>query len=93
MVNQLVRYRMVFTGRVQGVGFRYTANNAANQHHLTGYVKNEYDGSVTVEVQGAEEAIYLFIKSLANDRYIGIDDMQKQQIPIEADERGFIVQY
>ncbi|SEK61366.1 acylphosphatase [Pseudobutyrivibrio ruminis] len=93
MVNQLVRYRMVFTGRVQGVGFRYTANNAANQYHLTGYVKNEYDGSVTVEVQGAEEAIYLFIKSLASDRYIGIDDMQKQQIPIEADERGFIVQY
>lgn len=93
MVNQLVRYRMIFTGRVQGVGFRYTANNAANQYHLTGYVKNEYDGSVTVEVQGAEEAIYLFIKSLANDRYIAIDDMQKQQIPVEADERGFIVQY
>lgn len=93
MVNQLVRYRMIFTGRVQGVGFRYTANNAANQYHLTGYVKNEYDGSVTVEVQGAEEAIYLFIKSLANDRYIAIDDIQKQQIPIEADERGFIVQY
>ena len=53
---------MVFTGRVQGVGFRYKANYIADQYRLTGYVKNEYDGSVTVEIQGSEQEIYMFLK-------------------------------
>ena len=84
---------MVFSGCVQGVGFRYKANYVANQYRLTGYVKNEYDGSVTVEIQGSEQEIYMFLKSLANDRYIDIYDLKKEKIPVEDDERGFIVQY
>ena len=84
---------MVFSGRVQGVVFRYKANYIANQYRLTGYVKNEYDGSVTVEIQGSEQEIYMFLKSLANDRYIDIYDLKKEKIPVEDDERGFIVQY
>ena len=92
-MKELVRYHMVFSGRVQGVGFRYKANYVANQDRLTGYVKNEYDGSVTVEIQGSEQEIYMFLKSLANDRYIDIYDLKKKKIPVEDDDRGFIVQY
>ncbi|WP_458459448.1 acylphosphatase [Pseudobutyrivibrio sp.] len=92
-MKELVRYHMVFSGRVQGVGFRYKANYIADQYRLTGYVKNEYDGSVTVEIQGSEQEIYMFLKSLANDRYIDIYDLKKEKIPVEDDERGFIVQY
>ena len=92
-MKELVRYHMVFTGRVQGVGFRYKANYIADQYRLTGYVKNEYDGSVTVEIQGSEQEIYMFLKSLANDRSIDIYDLKKERIPVEEDERGFIVQY
>ena len=44
------RYRLCFYGMVQGVGFRFTAMHAANMYRLTGYVRNEYDGSVTCEV-------------------------------------------
>ncbi|SHI49276.1 acylphosphatase [Pseudobutyrivibrio xylanivorans] len=58
---------MVFSGRVQGVGFRYKANYIADQYRLTGFVRNEFDGAVTVEVQGTEEEIYRFLKSLASD--------------------------
>ncbi len=92
-MKELVRYHMVFAGRVQGVGFRYKANYVADQYRLTGYVRNEYDGSVTVEIQGSEQEIYMFLKSLANDRYIDIYEVQKERIPVEEDERGFIVQY
>lgn len=45
------RYRLSFYGIVQGVVFRYTVMHAANMYRLTGYVKNEYDGSVTCEVR------------------------------------------
>lgn len=92
-MRELVRYKMIFTGRVQGVGFRYKASHVANEYRLTGYVKNEYDGSVTVEIQGTEQEIYMFLKALSHDRYIDIYNLEKVRIPLEDDERSFIVQY
>lgn len=87
------RYELRFTGRVQGVGFRYTANYIAEKYRLTGFVKNEYDGSVTVEVQGDEAAIDQFIREVSEGRFIRIDGLERTQIPLEPEERGFIVQY
>ena len=52
-----IRKRITFHGRVQGVGFRYTARLAAGSLGLTGWAKNEYDGTVTMEVQGSEGMI------------------------------------
>ena len=49
-----IRRRVRFHGRVQGVGFRYTARFAAESLGLTGWVKNEWDGSVLMEVEGRE---------------------------------------
>ena len=46
------RRRYTITGQVQGVGFRYRARYAAQTLDLTGWVQNEDDGSVTLEVQG-----------------------------------------
>ena len=43
------------TGRVQGVGFRYTTYQLAIEIGLTGTVKNEDDGSVTIEAVGTKE--------------------------------------
>ena len=84
---------MIFSGRVQGVGFSYKASHIANQYRLTGSVKNEYDGSVTVEIQETEQEIYMFIKALSTDRFIDILNLEKEKIPIEDDERQFIIQY
>ena len=41
-----IRKRIIFHGRVQGVGFRYTAKHLANSLGITGWVKNEWDGTV-----------------------------------------------
>ena len=46
------RRKYLFKGRVQGVGFRFRCFSIANELKLTGFVKNEYDGSVSMEVQG-----------------------------------------
>ncbi|MCR5097868.1 MAG: acylphosphatase [Lachnospiraceae bacterium] len=52
-----MRYHITFYGQVQGVGFRYTASHAAERYRLTGWVRNEYDGSVTCEIQGGADEI------------------------------------
>ena len=44
-----------FSGRVQGVGFRYTAQNIAMRHNVTGYVRNLPDGRVEMVVEGPDE--------------------------------------
>ena len=87
------RYRLRFYGRVQGVGFRYTASHAANMYRLTGYVKNEYDGSVTCEVQGREEDIEQFIVTINRGRFIEVDRVDKTSLELEVDERSFDVRY
>ena len=53
----LVRYFGTATGRVQGVGFRMFVQQNALELGITGWVKNMEDGTVTMEVQGTQEAI------------------------------------
>ena len=50
-----VRKHIVFHGRVQGVGFRYTAKYLANSLNLVGWVQNEWDGTVTIDWMDTEE--------------------------------------
>lgn len=54
-------YQLTITGRVQGVGFRYSAVQKAKEHHIKGYVKNQYDGSVLIEAEGDETDLDFFI--------------------------------
>ena len=61
-----IRKHIIFYGRVQGVGFRYYAVQKANQLGLTGWVKNLYDGSVEMEVEGEEPLIDQLIIFLQN---------------------------
>ena len=68
-----VRKHMIFHGRVQGVGFRYTAKYLARSMNLTGWVKNEYDGTVVMEVQGRETLIFELMKELNRNQFIQID--------------------
>lgn len=87
----MVRKYITFTGRVQGVGFRYRAQVAAQQLGLTGWVRNVYDGSVSMEVQGTEDAIDKMIQSLSQGMFIRIDAMQDKIIPLVEGEYNFSV--
>jgi acylphosphatase len=46
------RRRCFFSGRVQGVGFRYTVKNIAMRHNVSGFVRNLPDGRVEVVIEG-----------------------------------------
>ena len=87
-----VRKHIVFYGRVQGVGFRYTAKYLARSLELTGWVKNDWDGTVTMEVQGREQLINKLLTGLNQSRFISIEWMDTKEIPLE-EERGFDVKY
>ena len=54
MMKQKIRRRFCFKGHVQGVGFRYKMYYLAQKYNATGWVQNEFDGSVTSEVQGGK---------------------------------------
>ena len=53
----MIAKRIIFTGRVQGVGFRFTARRAASRRQLTGFVRNVPDGTVEMLAQGRSEDI------------------------------------
>ena len=81
----------MFKGHVQGVGFRYRANYAAQGLGITGFVQNEWDGSVLMEAQGSEKAINRLLTMINQGSYISIDWIDSTDIPVIEDERSFYV--
>ena len=84
----MIRRRFSFTGSVQGVGFRWRARQAANLFGCTGWCRNEWDGSVTMEIQGETEQIEQVIEAIGRGRFIDIEGMDVQNIPLK-NERSF----
>ena len=87
------RKRIIFSGRVQGVGFRYRAAYAAESLGLTGWVKNEWDETVSMEVQGEEELIDKLVDRMYKERYIRIDGICVMSMPLVEGEKRFSIQY
>ena len=85
----IIRKHFHFWGWVQGVGFRYRARHAAELYGCTGWVWNEYDGSVSMELQGTEDAIDGVILAIERGRYVRIENLEIRTIPAVPEERGF----
>lgn len=54
------RLHIVVRGRVQGVNFRWATQREARSQNLTGWVRNNEDGSVEIVAEGAEDALARF---------------------------------
>lgn len=63
----MIRRTILFSGRVQGVGFRYTACGVASGFDVTGYVRNLADGRVEAVVEGEGEEVARFIQALSKE--------------------------
>ncbi len=61
----LVCKRVLYSGRVQGVGFRYTAEGLASGHAVAGYVRNLPSGEVELLAEGETEAVEAFLAAVA----------------------------
>ena len=83
------RLAVRFEGEVQGVGFRWTSRSVANRLGVTGWVRNEWDGSVSAEIQGTGEQIAEFFGTLPHSwgyftpTYIIADKNEIEPIPGE----------
>jgi acylphosphatase len=53
-----------YSGRVQGVGFRYTVQNLAMQYNVGGYIKNLPDGRVELILEGPDEEMELLLNDV-----------------------------
>ena len=89
----LVRRRFRFSGLVQGVGFRYEAQRIASQLNLVGWVQNQRDGSVVVEIEGKANYIEAFLLSIKAVQRFDITEIQTEDLPISGIETSFRLLY
>ena len=85
----MVRRHIIFYGSVQGVGFRFRARNAAKLYGCTGWVRNEPDGTVAMEIQGSEEQISCVIAAIEQGRFVSIEKMDVEELPVAEHEYSF----
>jgi acylphosphatase len=81
-------------GRVQGVGFRYFAQQVAAELGVTGWVKNNYDGSVEFLAQGTDEKIEAFLRNLSRGpASASVQDMQVRESSITREYASFNIRF
>jgi acylphosphatase len=91
-MDQTARH-IIFTGYVQGVGFRFTAHRIATRHGLTGWVKNLPDGTVEVLVQGPPDDIENCLTDL-KELFAGyLKETKIQEIPPAPQHTDFRISF
>ncbi|HYD00419.1 MAG TPA: acylphosphatase [Phycisphaerales bacterium] len=88
-----MRLSITFRGRVQGVGFRFAAQEAVRRQAapLTGWVRNEPDGSVLMEVQGEPAAIEAALAELHAAMGTKVQSQERLTLPESPGEQAFII--
>ena len=78
-----IRKHFIFTGEVQGVGFRWNAKQIAVKYNISGWAENIYDGSVEMEAEGTPLDIDCLVEELKNARWTYIETIEETQIPLQ----------
>jgi len=64
MPDKVKTFKILLSGRVQGVSFRYFAESRAKKYNIAGYVRNTFNNKVEVVCQGEKKNLGLFIKEI-----------------------------
>jgi acylphosphatase len=86
------RREVLYSGMVQGVGFRYTTAHVARRYRVEGFVKNLPDGRVQLVVQGTVDELDRLLAEVAAAFNGMITDVQVQRLPV-AEFDGFCIRY
>ena len=84
-----MRRRVFYSGRVQGVGFRFTAQRVAKDFAVTGWVRNLADGRVELLVEGNEKEATAFLERLGEVMEGNIESVQQLDEPATGEFQGF----
>ena len=87
------RREVYYCGRVQGVGFRYTARSIARGFAVTGYVKNLSDGRVQLEVEGTPAEVRAFLNAVRAEMRRHVTDVQEMSGPATGRFAAFEVRF
>jgi acylphosphatase len=80
---------VLFSGHVQGVGFRYSTLQVAKEFEVSGYVRNMLDGRVQVEVEGAVADVAAFLTTVQERLHGHIRKMERKAAKRVAQFQGF----
>jgi acylphosphatase len=82
--------QVFYEGRVQGVGFRYTARRVASGYDVAGYVRNLPDGRVELVASGEPEEVDEFLVAMRDSELAGhIENESAAEIGVTSGLRGF----
>jgi len=88
------RLNIIVSGRVQGVGYRYFARDAARSFNITGWVKNCDNGNVEVEAQGKSEILDSFCAELKRGPQGGyVEKLDIRELPVKDGENSFKIMH
>ncbi len=81
-----MRFELTFHGRVQGVGFRAVAHELANEHGVTGWIRNEADGTVHLVAEGERGTVEAYLEALRGR--MG-QNIQQEKLETSDETRGY----
>lgn len=87
--DNIRRYRIVFSGRVQKVGFRLEVCEFARRLGLTGFCQNLENGDVLAEFQGPDNKIQYLVSFMASLKRIKIKNKRVSELAVDLEEKGF----
>ena len=91
-MNQAAK-RIIFTGRVQGIGFRFTALDTANRLDLVGTVRNLPNGTVEMMAQGPVQNIDDCIRNIEQSLESYIKQTKIEEIPLNPQYKDFRITF
>ena len=87
----MIAKRVIFSGRVQGVGFRYTTREIATGFDVVGAVRNLPDGTVELEIMGETDEVEAYLAEITEESPVAhfIKGLQIEKIALLENARGF----
>jgi len=93
-MGSMKTYRVLLSGRVQGVGCRYFVEEKANLYGIKGYVRNTWDNNVEVVCQGSEKMLDIFIPKIKKGpAFARVDNVSIEEIQDSQEYSSFQISY
>jgi acylphosphatase len=87
------RRTVQYSGRVQGVGFRYTTQSIAHRYAVSGYVRNEPDGRVKLVAEGEPPELDAFLREVRERFLVNIRNERADVQPASGEFTGFDIRH
>lgn len=91
-MDTTARKKLLYSGHVQGVGFRYTAQSIAAGFDVTGYVRNLPDGRVELVAEGSPAELQAFLDAVDQELGVYIRDAKTSNEPPSGQFSDFSIQ-